>query len=157
SLRRLAKELGVAPATVHWHVRSKDDLIAALVNSVFQDFAAIPTTSGSWVERTRHLYVWFRRQVLARIKILAAPTAQSVLPYAFPQAGMAGAAILAEAGFAGDELSSASRALFMLTFGSVIHEASIAEAFSPSRTPKQALDHALLTLRGEDVGRMVES
>ena len=156
SLRRLAKQLGVSPATVHWHMRSKDELIAAIVNAVFPGFRGHPQHIGPVGEASPRSLRLVPPPAPGENQSVGCPGCQSVLPYAFTQVGIAGASILAEAGFAGEELSSANRALFMHTFGSVIHEASLLEAFSPTETPKQALDHALVTLRGEDVGRLVE-
>lgn len=155
SFRSIARELGVTPAAVHWHVRSKDELLGAIINAVFKDFTAIPGTTGPWAKQVRDLYTWLRGKLLANAKILGAPALQGVLPYALTQVGLAGRRILEQAGLEGDELMNTNRTLFSFTSGFMIHEALLFDAFSPSTTPKFALDHAIETLPREDLASVV--
>jgi AcrR family transcriptional regulator len=151
SLRSLASELKVTPAAVHWHVRSKDELLKAVVNAVFTDFTPPPCTSGTWTERIHVLFTWFRITLLNRLKVLGTPTFRSILPYAFMKIGTTSSNILQEAGFAGLALERASRTLYFHAFGWAIFEALLFGSFSPTSTPKLALERAVSKLRREDL------
>jgi AcrR family transcriptional regulator len=47
TIRSLAKELGVKPMSVYYHVASKDEILAALVDIVFGEIA-LPVPGGDW-------------------------------------------------------------------------------------------------------------
>jgi AcrR family transcriptional regulator len=58
TVRRLAAEFDVTPMALYWHVKNKDELLAAMGDSVYADLAldtiADPAT-GPWNERLRML------------------------------------------------------------------------------------------------------
>ena len=64
SMRRLAQHLGVDPMSIYYHVRDKDALLAAMVDSVA---ASIKTTdkSGTWTVRLKDLIMGARETMLS--------------------------------------------------------------------------------------------
>jgi AcrR family transcriptional regulator len=49
SMVRLAREMGVTPALIHYYVGSRDDLLSAVLNFAFRDrLNALPPLTGSW-------------------------------------------------------------------------------------------------------------
>jgi len=64
TIRSLAKELGTKPMSVYYHVASKDEILAALVDVVFSEIR-LPVPGGDWRSemRTRAASA---REVLAR-------------------------------------------------------------------------------------------
>jgi TetR/AcrR family tetracycline transcriptional repressor len=157
SLRKLASELGVTPAAVSWHVRSKDELLDALVRGALMDLDLPPCANGSWADRVRELHGWFRTKLLESRKLVFTPAFRKVLPYAFMEVGIAGKNILREAGLQGADLVNASRALYWHTMAFVFQEASASHAPPPTTTPKLVLDGAIDALRPEDFSSFVET
>ena len=47
TIRSLAKELGAKPMSVYYHVASKDEILAALVDIVFSEIQ-LPVPGGDW-------------------------------------------------------------------------------------------------------------
>lgn len=48
---RVAKELGVVPGLIHYHLGSRDALISAVINSAFRErICALPALTGDWRE-----------------------------------------------------------------------------------------------------------
>ncbi|MGH8962378.1 MAG: TetR/AcrR family transcriptional regulator, partial [Jatrophihabitantaceae bacterium] len=52
TVRRLAQEFGVTPMALYWHVKNKDELLAAMGDRFFDEIPAVPA-SGTWTERLR--------------------------------------------------------------------------------------------------------
>lgn len=50
--RRLAQEFGVTPMALYWHVKNKDELLAAMGDRFFDGFPAIPDDVG-WAGQLR--------------------------------------------------------------------------------------------------------
>jgi AcrR family transcriptional regulator len=49
SMVRVAKELGVVPGLVHYYMGSKDDLVSAVINTMFRErMETLPAPSGDW-------------------------------------------------------------------------------------------------------------
>ena len=68
SLRVLAKELGVFPTAIYWHVPSRNDLIAGAVALALEGVGArLP--GGSWQQRLRGLLKRFRAAVQRHPKL----------------------------------------------------------------------------------------
>jgi len=55
SLRDVARSLGVYPAAIYWHVATRDDLLASVVESVMQDVAPEPDALP-WQDWLRELF-----------------------------------------------------------------------------------------------------
>ncbi len=56
TIRKLATALGVTPMALYWHFRSKDELLAGLVERVWAEIDLDVDRSASWPEQLRSLY-----------------------------------------------------------------------------------------------------
>ena len=54
TIRRLAQDFSVTPMALYWHVKSKDELLAAMGDALF-DGLDLSTVVGPWVEQLRAL------------------------------------------------------------------------------------------------------
>jgi len=151
SLRRLATELGVTPAAVHWHVRSKDDLVREIVNAVFQDFAPPKFDQPDWTGEIRELFRWLRHKFRDRIRAFGVPDVSQVMSYAFMKIGLRATHILTEAGFEAQHLVGAVAVLMRHTLGFGIFETILFNSYSPERTRKLAVNRAVGTLPQEEL------
>jgi TetR/AcrR family transcriptional regulator, tetracycline repressor protein len=52
TIRRLANEFGVTPMALYWHVKNKDELLAAMGDRFYEELPALDE-SGSWSDRLR--------------------------------------------------------------------------------------------------------
>ncbi|HEU5007319.1 MAG TPA: TetR family transcriptional regulator [Jatrophihabitantaceae bacterium] len=52
TIRRIAKEFGVTPMALYWHVQNKDELLAAMGDRFFDDVPPL-ASSGPWGQRLR--------------------------------------------------------------------------------------------------------
>src|SRR3954451_8056845 len=64
TIRSLAQELGVKPMSVYYHVANKDEILAALVDIVFDEIL-LPVPGGNWRSEMRKR-AHSAREVLAR-------------------------------------------------------------------------------------------
>lgn len=64
SMRKLAGVLGTGPATLYWHVRDKDELLALILEDTLRSIE-IPN-EGGWGERLAALLLEARRALLPR-------------------------------------------------------------------------------------------
>src|SRR3954462_4675737 len=55
TIRRLSTEFGVTPMALYWHVRNKDELLAAMGDALFADLSAELDPALDWPERLRVL------------------------------------------------------------------------------------------------------
>ena len=55
TIRRLAGELGVTPMALYWHFRNKDELLDAMMASIFSDVDPALDESAGWQEQFRAL------------------------------------------------------------------------------------------------------
>ena len=55
TIRRLAKELGVTPMALYWHVRSKDELLEGVAASIFEEVDLSVNVSARWQDQLRAL------------------------------------------------------------------------------------------------------
>ena len=156
SLRRLATELHVTVAAVYWHVRSKDELLDAVMEVIFSELAPPPCDRGPWTERARELSTWFRSLLLERVNLVFTPAFGKILPYAFMEVGLAGKNILKDAGFTGAELARASRALYWYTFAAVLQQAGTMSTSLPTSPPKLVLERAIDTLEPDEFAAFLE-
>jgi AcrR family transcriptional regulator len=61
SMRRVAEELGTGPASLYWHVASKDELINLLVDRVASEIETPTPDPARWEEQLREWMVQVRR------------------------------------------------------------------------------------------------
>jgi AcrR family transcriptional regulator len=131
NMRALAEALGTAPMSLYRHVRSKDDLLRAIVAMVLErhDFA-LPGR-GPWTER---IAAWMHA---LRAQLLRSPSVVSILMQhghyapALLRATNLLLGLLREAGFDGPDAVRASREIMWSTLGFVSAEIR-GPTFSPS-------------------------
>src|SRR5689334_487660 len=73
NMRALADALGTAPMSLYRHVRSKDDLLKAIVANVLEHHDFAVSTRGPWTERVA---AWMHA---LRAQLLRSPAVVSVL------------------------------------------------------------------------------
>lgn len=73
TIRRLAQDLGVTPMALYWHFRSKEDLLAALGDRVWEEIDVDVDPEASWIAQLRVLLVSLVRMLRAH------PSASSLL------------------------------------------------------------------------------
>jgi AcrR family transcriptional regulator len=61
SMRRVAEELGTGPASLYWHVASKDELINLLVDRVASEIQVPPPDPARWEEQLKEWMLQARR------------------------------------------------------------------------------------------------
>jgi AcrR family transcriptional regulator len=61
TMRRLADRLAVAPPTLYWHVKTKDDVLDLAVDAIF---AEVPVPGGPWRDAVRALVLAWRATML---------------------------------------------------------------------------------------------
>ena len=83
AIRRIANDFGVTPMALYWHVRNKDELLAAMGDRIY-DSLDIPDVEGDWLEQVsdalQSLVNALRRHPgsvdLAMPRVLVSPPAQ---------------------------------------------------------------------------------
>jgi AcrR family transcriptional regulator len=65
SMRRVAEELGTGPASLYWHVASKDELINLLIDRVASEIELPPPDPARWQEQAKE-WMLQARQVFQR-------------------------------------------------------------------------------------------
>lgn len=148
SMRRLASDLGVGTMTLYGYVRSKRELLAAVVDVAAEDFVAPPST-GALRERATA----FMRAVsdwLERHPALVALRDQEpiVRPSAF-RVSEQGMRILLDLGLPPEEAARAFRLLFTYVFG---HAAFSGRAPTPDE--QRTLQAAVLSLPEDEFPAM---
>jgi AcrR family transcriptional regulator len=131
NMRALADALGTAPMSLYRHVRSKDDLLKAIVAMVLErhDFAA--PARGPWTDRVS---AWMHA---LRAQLLRSPAVVSILMQhghyapALLRATNVLLRLLRDAGFDGPDAVRASREIMWSTLGFVSAEIR-GPTFSPS-------------------------
>jgi AcrR family transcriptional regulator len=151
---RLAAELGVTPPALYWHVRNRDELVAAMMEHAFSDLHPPVPSDENWQDDARQLYTWLRDRLLARPALFAAPAFSKLLPYRFIEIGLAGSRILARSGLRDAALVRASRALFWHTYGFALFESSL-RGSAKEELPGLVIGRAVSGLGREDLARLL--
>ena len=138
NMRALADALDTAPMSLYRHVRSKDDLLKAIVAMVLErhDFA-VPAR-GPWTERVAAWMHALRSQLLRSPAVVSVLMRHGHYAPALLHATNVLLRLLREAGFDGPEAVRASREIMWSTLGFVSAEVR-GPTFSPSFYA-QALD-----------------
>lgn len=122
TMRRLAERLDVAPPTLYWHVKTKDDVLDLAVDAIFAE-VSVPDRSDDWAADAATLVSRWRVTMLRH-------------PWSPPLLGrpMLGPNVLARteflqstlarAGLAGAALVAATHGLANLTIGSALTEST---------------------------------
>ena len=76
TIRRLAREIGVTPMALYWHVKDKDELMLALGERMFAEVELPPSADGSWESELRGVMTAVLRALSAHPQLapLALPT-----------------------------------------------------------------------------------
>lgn len=131
SIRTLADALGTAPMSLYRHVRSKDELLTAIVAAVLERLAVDVPEDRPWTEQ---LSAWMHSM---RAQLLQSPAAVAILierdhyAPALLRATNTLLRILRRGGFAGADAVRASREVMWSTLGFVSAEIR-GPRFSPS-------------------------
>src|SRR5262252_4490977 len=67
---RLAQHLGVTPAAIRWHLRSRDEILAGLVDAASASSPPERRPHTSWREGLLDLMSWFRTELLAHKELV---------------------------------------------------------------------------------------
>jgi AcrR family transcriptional regulator len=138
SMARVAERLGFTTMSLYRHVRSKDDLLKAIVANVLEQHDFAVPARGPWTERVA---AWMHA---LRAELLRSPAVVSILMQhghyapALLRATNVLLGLLREAGFDGPDAVRASREIMWSTLGFVSAEVR-GPTFSPSFYA-QALD-----------------
>lgn len=125
TMRRLAERLDVAPPTLYWHVKTKDDVLDLAVDAIF---AEVPVPdAGEWADAVRALVLAWRATMLRHPwspPLLGRPTlGPNVLRRTeFLQRTLAGA------GFRGPDLAAATHGLANFAIGSALTQSTWQDA-----------------------------
>jgi len=122
TMRGLAERLDVAPPTLYWHVKTKDDVLDLAVDAIFSE-VVLPRRTASWAADVRRLALRWRTVMLRH-------------PWSPPLLGrpMIGPNVLARteflqstlvrAGLSGPDLAAATHAIANLTIGAALTESA---------------------------------
>ena len=131
NMRALADALGTAPMSLYRHVRSKDDLLQAIVAMVLERHDFRVPARGPWTERVASWMHALRDQLLRSPAVVSILIEHGHYAPALLRATNALLGLLREAGFAGPEAVRASREIMWSTLGFVSAEIR-GPTFSPS-------------------------
>lgn len=150
SMRAIADALGTAPMSLYRHVRSKDDLLQAIVASVLERHEFAVPRRGPWTKRAEAWMHGLRRQLARSPAVVSILFQHGHYAPALLRATNALLRILGDAGFEGARAVRASREIMWSTLGFVSSEIR-GPSFSPSFYV-QALGAG--GLRSEDVAEV---
>jgi AcrR family transcriptional regulator len=131
NMRALADALGTAPMSLYRHVRSKDDLLKAIVAMVLERHDFTLPARGPWTERVAAWMHALRAQLLRSPAVVAILMQHGHYAPALLRATNVLLRLLREAGFEGPEAVRASREIMWSTLGFVSAEIR-GPTFSPS-------------------------
>jgi AcrR family transcriptional regulator len=131
NMRALADALGTAPMSLYRHVRSKDDLLKAIVAMVLERHDFKLPARGAWTERVASWMHALRKQLLRSPAVVSILMQHGHYAPALLRATSVLLRLLREAGFAGPDAVRASREIMWSTLGFVSAEIR-GPAFSPS-------------------------
>jgi AcrR family transcriptional regulator len=124
SMREIASQLGVYPATVHWHVSTREALLAEVAASVMAEVTP-PQGKQTWQEWIAELFRRCRAAVHRHPNVAQLLGAQLVSNGSLPTALAEGVlAALVEAGFEGQPLLEAYNCVIAAMLGFVTMEFS---------------------------------
>jgi AcrR family transcriptional regulator len=116
TMQRVAEAVGAGTMTLYGYVRSKDELLDAVVDAAVED-AEPPTGEGSWRERLGELARVAHHMLTRHPALVQVRMAQPVLRPESLRFGEAAMGILDDAGFESREAAQAFRLLFTYVFG----------------------------------------
>lgn len=117
TLNAVAKELGITPTAVLWYVRSKKELVEAVIDVALRHLAPPKRGSGPWTEELIRIFTALRHEMLANRRLLHTTGFGRGAPLAFARVALASTRILIDAGFAPEDVPRASQTLIRHTAG----------------------------------------
>jgi AcrR family transcriptional regulator len=139
SMRRLADELGVGKMTLYGYVRSKDEVIDAVID-VAVALGERPELRGTWREQLAALMRTRRRNLNAHPALVAIRFTRPIVRPEALRFGEAGMQILTSAGFDPEEAARAFRLLYTYVAGYA--------GLSPDATAEQARRQVAVAVAG---------
>jgi AcrR family transcriptional regulator len=116
TMRRLAKELGVATMTLYGHVANKDDLLDLAVDAAVSD-SPQPELKGDWRDQMRTLMESSSQRLARHPALVRIRVTRPVLRPEALRFGEAGVGILRAAGLPDADAAKGFRLLFTFTVG----------------------------------------
>jgi AcrR family transcriptional regulator len=151
TLKDVAQELGITPAAVLWYVRTKDELLDAIVDLALRDLAPPERSNGPWAEELHRVFVALRKKVLENRRIVRAGAFRRGAPLAFVQIAFTSGQILRDAGFAEEVVPHAIRTLFWHTLGLSALEIALARDSASRPTRSFGVRHVAAKLGRDDL------
>jgi AcrR family transcriptional regulator len=139
SMRRLADALGVGTMTLYGYVRSKDEVIDAIID-VAVALAEPAVLRGTWRDQLAALMRTRRRNLNAHPALVAIRFTRPIVRPEALRFGEAGMRILTSAGFDAEEAARAFRLLYTFVFGYA--------GLSPDATTEQARRQVAVAVAG---------
>jgi AcrR family transcriptional regulator len=145
TMRRLARELGVAPMSVYWHVGDREELLDALVGEVLGGIVVDVPAEGPWVERMSAALAALRAQLLAHPHVVPLLARQRRLAPAIISAGVGVLELAVELGLDDAATVEVFRAAMWHTVGSLFMEGYLHDRglLSEPGMTREVLDRAL--------------
>lgn len=122
TMRRLAERLDVAPPTLYWHVKTKDEILDLAVDAIFAE-VAVPDGTGDWAADARTLVVRWRATMLRHPWSPALLGRPMLGPNVLARTEFL-QSTLTRAGLGGQALAAATHGLANLTIGSALTEST---------------------------------
>jgi AcrR family transcriptional regulator len=109
TIRRLAKELGVTPMALYWHVRNKDDLLDGVAASLFDEVDLRVDASSRWQDQLQSLLGSLTTVLRAHPAAASLLTTRTVISESGLRATEALLDILGRGGFSPSETTQVAR------------------------------------------------
>jgi AcrR family transcriptional regulator len=152
TMRRLARDLGVAPMTVYWHVGDRAELVDALVAEVLGHVTVRAPDEGTWVERMFSVLAQLRAELLRHPNVVPLIASPGRLTPAVIGTGEGVLALVFELGLDEVETVEVFRTVVWQTLGSLFVESFLRERsfFDDPVATRVALERAVDALGLDD-------
>lgn len=122
TMRKLAERLDVAPPTLYWHVKTKDEVLDLALDAIFAE-VTVPDRTADWPADVRTLVVRWRSTMLRHPWSPALLGRPMLGPNVLARTEFL-QSTLARAGLTGQALAAATHGLANLTIGSALTEST---------------------------------
>lgn len=122
TMRKLAECLGVAPPTLYWHLKTKDEVLDLALDAIFAE-VALPDRTADWPADARTLVLRWRATMLRHPWSPALLGRPMLGPNVLARTEFL-QSTLARAGLTGQALAAATHGLANLTIGSALTEST---------------------------------
>jgi AcrR family transcriptional regulator len=151
TVKNVADELGITPTAVLWYVRTKAELLEAIVEVALRHLAPPERGTAPWPQELLRIFAALHHEMLANRRILNTSAFGRGAPLAFVRIGFASAQVLGDAGFGGDDLRRATQTLLRHTVGLAAVEMALDAALASPRVRSFGLRRASATLSSDDL------